>query len=297
MKKHVLLILAIVLLINFYEYQAYPFKRCRYYISSGQQELSGFKIARDICSNTSEIVCPLESNGSLENIYNLLNNKLVIAGLVQSDIVIAAARKKNEKVNNLKIVMPIKREMVHVIVKKNSKITNFKDLTNTVICTGKRTSGSYYTSLQIKAMSNSTWIEAEEDFNTCMKLLNRQSVDAVFTLSSPPVSCLQKKIGKEYRLIKIPPIKGYRSILLNEYKNSPAITTVYVDTLLLVVENKMKQNNRIANKLSLGISAVIEKLPPLLKNDICTNKFNSFKLGLSFLNREACKLGYFGKDW
>lgn len=282
---------------------SYGQSRCIYYITAGDKSLPNYSTARQMAAVSGETICAKESSGSLANIYNLLNNESVVAGFVQSDIVKAAARKKPEKFQTLKIVLPVKREMAHMVVRKDSAIKQFADMGNTVVCVGKKSSGSYFTALQLKANTHTPWVEAEEDFDQCIGLLERGSVDAVFVLATPPVVRLQGKIGQQFRLIDLPVIGGYQRGTISQYENAVTSSTHHtstfsVDTVMLVHEDRVKSSSvRLHNKLALAVSDTIYKLPLQVKDDVCTRNLSRYGVETSFLNRQACKLGYFGDDW
>jgi TRAP-type uncharacterized transport system substrate-binding protein len=276
-------------------------EQCSYFITSGSTSLSYYKIAKKISAASGEIICPLESYGSLENLHNIFQRDDVIAALVQEDVLLAASRQNPDKLNDLRMGLPIQKEVAHLIVKNDSPYTKIGELGDGVVCVGKPSSGSYFTSLQVKALSNTPWVDAREEFPKCLELLDRGSVDAVFTLSLAPIKLLEGKIGNSLRLIPIPKIHGYESSSIVEYntekKSTAAINTIAVDTFLVIAESRVKKKSRLSNKLSMGIAAIIGDLDIINQDSVCTNQFESFGMVLSEHQRQACKLGFFGADW
>lgn len=280
---------------------AQALERCSYFITSGSTSLSYYQIAKKISAASGEVICPLESYGSLENLHNIFQRDDVIAALVQEDVLLAASRQNPDKLNNLHMGIPIQKEEVHLIVRMDSAFTKIRELGDSVVCVGKPSSGSYFTSLQVKALSDTPWVDAREEFPTCLELLDRGSVDAVFALSSAPIKLLEGKIGNSLRLIPIPSIHGYETSSIDEYNNGDkgltGIKTISVDTFLVIADNRVKSNSRLSNKLSMGMAAVISELDIINQDSVCTKQFESFGMAFSDHQRQACKLGYFGADW
>ncbi len=276
---------------------------CTYHITSGSKELAYYQIANKIGSASGEAICAKESTGSLENLINLFDDETVVAGLVQSDVLLDASRKHQEKLNQLRLGIPIYQELVHVIVRADSTAQKLSDLGDSVVCVGKPTSGSFFTSVQIKALTNTPWVAAKENFKTCMELLSRNSVDAVFVVTAPPIKALLNKVGSEYRLIPLPSIEAeaYKVGIIDHYpmwdKKMDPIVTISIDTMLVMNDDWLKNNLRIKNKLAIGVASVIEGLDPHLKDSVCTKQYDNYGMALSMVNRQACKLGYFGQDW
>lgn len=280
---------------------SFALDRCTYLISSSHSSFFSYQAAQEIGRASGESICALESNGSLENLYNILNKDNVIAGIVQSDIIKKAVSKQPKKMKDITLAIPLNTEYVHMIVRSDSKINTFQDVGNKVVCIGKNGSGSLYTALQVKAITHTPWVDAKEAFPKCLELLERNSVDVVFTISSPPIKLLSGRIGNEYKLLNIPKIPGYKSKFLSGYSTKkievPPVSTVSIDTMLLIKENAIKQNIRIGNKITMGIASVIESLEMAKKDSICAREINTQGLNISYLHKKACSLGYYGKDW
>lgn len=274
---------------------------CSHFMTSGNKSAPSYFLANKICTASGSSICPLESTGSLENIYNLFNNDSVIAGLVQSDVLQGASCKYPEKLNQLHMAFPLRKELAHLIVRKDSPIQKLSDLAGQVVSVGKPTSGSYYTSMQIKAYSNTPWVEAKESFSAGMELLSRQSVDAVFVMTTAPLKELCGKIGTDYRLISIPPIKGYECVVFDSYKVGTStmapVNTIAVDSMLIIADDKVKDNPRLSNKLVVAIAAALSELTAPQQDAACTRENDTYGMPRSSLLRKACAAGYFGKDW
>jgi len=246
-----------------------------------------------------EAICSLESGGSLENLYNLLKNERVLAGFIQSDVLAAASRKNSTKLQALTLGIPILREYAHVIVRNNSSMKVLGDLENSVVCVGDEASSSYFTAQQIKAIAQVPWIDAVEQYSVCMELLARGSVDAVFVSAAPPIKELSETLGVSYRLIPVQNVRGYKQGKLTGYVSGPVneFETVYSDTMLVLSDQRIKQNIRLENKLSMGIAAVISALPIKLKDKVCMKEYEQWGMASTFLHKPACTLGYYGEDW
>ncbi len=280
---------------------SFALERCTHLISAGNQEFTAYQTARSIGELSGESICAEASSGSLENLYSLLNRDDVIAGMVQSDVVKLAVRKNPQKMESISLVLPLKPELVHLLVREDSEARTFGDLANKVICVGQQGSGSLFTALQVKALTHSSWIEAREGFSRCMGMLDRSSVDAVFVVSNPPVSTLSGKIGSQYRLIALPSIPGYQSAVIDSYSSEeavvPAVDSIAVETMLLVKDQVIRREIRISNKMATGVAGILNKLDIDSQDRICTKEIEDGGLSFSFIHKKACSLGYYGQDW
>jgi len=288
-----------LLFILLFSNAALALDRCSHYISAGNKSFSSYDLARKMGATSGETICSLESGGSLENLYNLLKNERVLAGFIQSDVLAAASRKNSAKLRTLTLGIPVLREYAHVIVKNNSSMKALGDLENSVVCVGDEASGSYFTAQQIKAKAQVPWIDAVEKYDVCMGLLARGGVDAVFASATPPIKGLNEELGKSYRLIPVQNVRGYKQGKLTGYSSISAneFESVYSDTMLVLNDERIKQNIRLENKLSMGIAAVISSLPIKLRDKVCMKEYEQWGMASTFLHKPACSLGYYGEDW
>ncbi|WP_419799640.1 MAG: TAXI family TRAP transporter solute-binding subunit [Terasakiella sp.] len=282
--------------------EAYALRQCEYLITAGKVGLTEHAVAKQISQSSSETICPLESKGSIENLYNLLNNPQVVGGVVQSDIVYGAVQKQPAKLSKLQVVLPLEVAMAHLIVKQDGPHQSLNDVANGVACVGTQASGSYYTSLQMKSKLGLAWVEANETFSKCLQLLDRGSVDVVFALASPPVAALKGKVGEKYRLLSVQGMNEYPQVTITQYaqsdgQKSSGIQTFAVDLVFLVNKEKLEIDGRTRNKLTTGLADSVSKLHINQQDKICNKGFPDYGMEVSKIHRKACSMGYFGKDW
>ncbi|WP_417832800.1 TAXI family TRAP transporter solute-binding subunit [Terasakiella sp.] len=280
--------------------QALALRQCEFLITAGNVGLTEYAVASQISNRSSETICPLKSKGSIENLYNLLNNPQVIGGVVQSDIVYGAVKKQPAKLRDLQVVLPLEIAAAHLIVNKDSSYRSIKDIASGVTCVGTQASGSFYTSLQMKAKLGLFWVEANESFSKCLELLDRGSVDAVFTLASPPLAALKGKVGNQYRLLDVNGMDEYPDFLITQYaygESEQKTSSFAVDLVFLVNKESIENDTRTRNKLTTGLSDVISNLDLREQDRICNKGFPDYGMNVSSVHRKACSMGYFGRDW
>ncbi len=302
LRQSILFVVFLITLIGaFHPQDANALRQCEFYITAGNIGLSEHRVASQISQNSSEAICSLESKGSIENLYNLVNNEQVIGGVIQSDIIAGVVRKQRKKLKKLAAVLPVERAVGHMIVLHDSQFQSVDDVANGVVCVGSRASGSYYTSLKVKAALDIPWVEANEPFSDCLKLLQRGSVDAVFALSAAPIDALNEKIGSVYRLLNLEGVENYPYAMIDAYNESEGqnndVHTFSVDFIFVINKESLLNNKRVGDKLTTGLAAIISNMPTEHQDSVCNKGFSDYGMDVSNLHKRACKLGYFGDDW
>ena len=184
-------------------------------ISSGREGGTYIQIAKEI----SQVVAKdiglsmrvIESNGSKDNIVNMIKNPDVKFAIVQHDIIefLKRSRKEefNQLVNRLKVLLPLYMEEVHIVVRKDSNIRYLQDIRNRKVAIGPKGSGTALTTLLIYEMEfgkgslTSNMID-RSPLEVALKKLANGEVDVVFTVGAQPISALNS-LENRYRLIPI----------------------------------------------------------------------------------------------
>lgn len=218
-------------------------------LTSGSKSGTYIKIAQDIAekvvnnSNLGFKIKVLESNGSKENLKRLALNKAQLA-IVQHDVIQILKdildspeprnpkerelyKKYQELDKNIRILIPLYIEQLHIIVRKNDpNIRNFQNLKDKKLSIGAIGSGTSMTSILIyKKIFGKTPKKSQIDRSSledALRKLKENKVDAVFSVGGYPISPLTK--SGDFRLISLS-LKKYKSLEENYYDTTiPAST-------------------------------------------------------------------------
>jgi hypothetical protein len=146
----------------------------------------------------------INSQGS-NDIINAVNDSMAEFGIVQLDILSDVYNKEISKAQNVKILMPLYVEEVHLIADK--KIKSIDDLKGKTISVSEPNSGSSVTAqiildkLEIgKSVKEIVYLEPADG----LAKLQDGKIDALFIVSGSPVellSALPKEFGDKYHLL------------------------------------------------------------------------------------------------
>ncbi len=196
-------------------------------ISSGSRGGTYIEIAKEIAQTVAKDIglnmSVIESTGSKANIKNLVEDSNVKFAIVQHDIIELLKRSKKAKyhqlLNDVRVLVPLYIEEVHIIVRKDSNIRYLQDIKNRKVAIGPKGSGTALTALFIYEMefgrgSLTADIIDRSSLSDALKKLDRGEVDVVFAVGAQPISALSG--DKNYRLIPITSSK----ILSNYYETT-----------------------------------------------------------------------------
>ena len=158
--------------------------------------------------------------GPYDNIKKLLNGKIdftIIQEYILLDSILRKSRFKH-KYNNIRIITPLYKEKICLIVNPNSKIKSWQDLRGKKVCFGKNDSGSKYIAIEMLKLININindiciYNNSSYHYKTIAKLLNNQ-LDAICVVTSHPDKLLKKIFS-----IKLLSIIGTKGIPDNIFK-------------------------------------------------------------------------------
>ena len=174
------------------------------YIKFGQQ------IKKYVAQPINMSMNVISSNGSVDNIKKLTKKENIRFAIVQHDVINVFKNSNNSElkllVRNIKVMLPLYYEEIHIVVRKNSPMTYFKDLKNTRINIGKRGSGTAMTSVLLYRELFSQDISQNNiftysDTEALDKLKNNQ-IDAVVIVSGQPSGIIKNLDSQEFKLLK-----------------------------------------------------------------------------------------------
>lgn len=168
-------------------------------ILSGSKQATQYRFAEDITT----IVAPSldfkvvnkETNGSSDN-FNLLidPNNLYKLAIMQLDYLFYMQTHdmimNTEKTKNLKVVVPLGNEQIHLVTKASKGFKGLQELEGKIVAIGSSDQGTYTTASLIKDRSRVFWTSRNIHFDGCLAALNTNEIDAFFIVSSAPVAKL-----------------------------------------------------------------------------------------------------------
>jgi TRAP transporter TAXI family solute receptor len=191
-------------------------------------------------------------------------------GLIQEDYLYYMQNQdliqNTKKVKNIKVVMPLANEEIHLVTLQSSGIKSLRDITDsTRIAIGKRSQGTYTTASQIKDRTGIFWKSIPVHYEDALRMLLRKEIDAFFVVGSAPINKLNlnpQALQSEFLLVPLEDFndwaKFYDSdvIKAGTYKwLENDVPTYSVQSLLVVNESKLTAEDReMIRKISSGLS-------------------------------------------
>lgn len=153
----------------------------------------------------------VETVGSVENLQLLRDGKVDMA-LVQNDIAFYAAEGEamfnGQKISNISGIATLFPEVVQIIVRKETGITNLNDLAGRKIAVGSKNSGTYYNAQQLLTVAK-VWEQIDhqyQDAGEAMQAMQEGLVDGfLFTSGLPNPSIIELARKVEITLIPVEP--------------------------------------------------------------------------------------------
>ncbi len=151
-----------------------------------------------------------ESDGSYYNFLKI--NKIdVDITFLQYDVLlyedIKDLGRKFKKTDDIRILLPMGSEEIHIITLKDNKIENFGDLKKKRVGIGSSLQGTNITAKYIKEITGSKWTEVDIPYDKAFRALFSHDIDAFFFVGNAPVydlKTLPKSMKDRLKLIGIP---------------------------------------------------------------------------------------------
>lgn len=179
-------------------------------IQAGFEGGSYYRIAQDIGKIMTSPVTVLPSKGSLENFEKLPTSKQSGIDMVflQFDVLYAGMFGLDDPTarQNYKVLLPLGKEDIHLITKRNSNINSLADLNGKRVGVGLTDQGTYVTALYVKRLVNGNWTDVEVSLDNSINALMDGHVDAFFFVAASPVaklSNLPQAVGDVIKLVPL----------------------------------------------------------------------------------------------
>ncbi len=203
-------------------------------IGSGYEGTSDYKLLQKMIVNTDFSL--VKTKGDLENLRRVLKSSTTTMGVVQEDILADLSRETPQVAQKIKILSPLYRAAMVVVVPKNSSIHTLKDLSNRRVVVDGEGSGDYYTLLRLqeKLLINPEVFTVNK--NLALDYLRRGKADAYFFIGNI------KDIAHLTPLYRFIPV-AYYSYKYKTFQLTPkmSITTAYVIKYLVTSNEKEKR--------------------------------------------------------
>lgn len=165
-------------------------------ILSGPKQGSYHQIVEDmkdiIGSDARQPFINQESSGAAYNFDQVadMNTRFKLA-MMQSDYLFMMKALDNvnntEKTKNIKVIVPLADEEIHVVTKQSYGVTKLQDLENKVVAIGGKGQGTYATATLMKKRSQVNWIPQNIPFDQALKNLAEDKIRALIMVGSAPI--------------------------------------------------------------------------------------------------------------
>lgn len=249
-------------------------------ILSGPSQGSYFKFVSDIenilSTDSTKLVVNTETNGAAFNFEKLANRDSPYKlALTQSDLLFTMhgldMLNNTEKTKNIKVIVPLADEEIHLVTMKDSELNKLQDLSKKMVGIGTQYQGTYFTSSQIKNRSKVLWNSRNIGYEDALSELNTKKIDAFFIVGSAPMEKLDidpRAFAKGLKLIPLQDFDDWAKYYQNDtikagdYKwLEEDVRTFSVKTLMIVNDTKLTEQDRKDIVLMIeGIKTNMDKL-------------------------------------
>lgn len=249
-------------------------------ILSGPEQASYNRFAQDIVrvvgSDLSTPITSEISTGAVFNYDQLIDpNSPYKIAFVQADYLFYKQAQDNldntEISKQIKVVLPLAHEEIHILVKESSGLAKLQDLEKKSMAIGTKDQGTYYTANMIKNRSEIYWQSRNIHFDQALNELYLDNVNAFMILGAAPIAKLNinpQAMVNPISFIELEDFNGWAkyyipdTIYAEDYKwLEKDIPTFSVKTLLIVNDSKLTDDDRKAiTQLKNGILNKIDVL-------------------------------------
>ena len=216
---------------------------------SGVETGSYFHIAQDLVKYSGMKIVVKPSKGAINNYEMLINDPSINIGMVQYDVLQKGKQhdyqNKTKISDNLKVLLPLGYEEIHLITRVNSNILSLQDLAGKKVSVGiPAKEGTSITAGLIKSVTEVPWLDVNLSFDSAFVALIKGDIDAMFFVGYAPVQKLKDLLPTYNQLIKLVPIK---ETALGQFHHSSQITVgtypwLYYDVQTYAVKSYLVTN-------------------------------------------------------
>jgi TRAP transporter TAXI family solute receptor len=175
---------------------------------SGVKGGSYEQFANDIMKISKYVVGTQTSYGSMDNFRQLYLRDKYYVTFLQQDVLIDQqmddVEYETNYTDNIRVLLPLANEDIHLITLASSPYKVIKDLKNKKVGVGTINQGTQVTAKLVKQFSKGRWDEVEIDLEDGLKALEKKEIDALFFVGSAPLSMLKNlPAGSNLKLLHI----------------------------------------------------------------------------------------------
>jgi TRAP transporter TAXI family solute receptor len=175
-------------------------------IASGQPTGTNWPMAEDIkkvCSTPESPIHNVTSDGSVDNIMKIYNDKSTQYGIIQTDALVYQQGLDKRMMDRIVMVFPFFSTEVHLVAKDGSSIKSLADLAGKKVVEGPEGSGTWVTVQVIKSLTGIKWTPFNMSQKDGTNAVVNGVVDAEFIVAGAPVSVIRDTKG-----IKLVPLNN-----------------------------------------------------------------------------------------
>ena len=160
---------------------------------------------------SSELLKVKTSEGSIQNFRKLIKAGGNQMALMQHDVLtyqeLADLRDGTHNTQDLRVLLTLGQEKIHLITYKGSKIEGLKDLKRKKVAIGTTNEGTHFTAKQMKKLTGINWQEIEIPVKEGFSALVKGEIDAFFLVGADPVYKLEFMSEEMKKYFKMVPIQ------------------------------------------------------------------------------------------
>lgn len=167
-------------------------------------------IKRTPTGDTVDFITVKDSDGAYYN-FQKIDKVDVDITFIQYDVLLYESMKDLKrtikKTDNIRVLLPLGSEQIHIITLKKNNIKDFKQLKGKRVGIGSTFQGTNTTAKFIKEKTGSKWEDVEIAYDKAFKALFDGSIDAFFFVGNAPIKDLaeiSKAMKDQLQLISIP---------------------------------------------------------------------------------------------
>ena len=228
--------------------------------------------AHDIEKISGAVKSVTTSKGSVDNFRQLYRRESIYLCFMQQDV-LAQQRMEDiayetEYTKNMRVILPLAFEEIHLITRKSDKITDVKMLKKKRIAIGSIFQGTHLTSKLIRDIVKGEWIEIPMPIDSVIIAMQKKQIDGFFFVGSSPVSkFLELPENSDLQIVSLnnPKLeKVYTPIIIkagtypwqNTDVNTFAVTSVLVTNIQDETPEQRAQIEKLLNDIKSNISTL-----------------------------------------
>ena len=240
-------------------------------IASGQPSGTNHPMVENIigaCSTPQNTFKNRVTNGSLENIQMVFDDRSTQYGIAQEDALVYKASSDKKMMDQIQMVFPFFSTEIHLIVRDNSPIRTLSDLAGKRVIEGPDGSGTWVTSQVVRSLTQLNWFGSLQGQEAGMADLMQGKADAMFINAGKPVGIIAKTPGIRLVSLAHPALdsfKYYTKTMITRadygFISNP-ITTYKVKNGMITYAYK----NQYRAEITALVSCIIAKMPEFQKS-------------------------------